>query len=398
MITGASSRRLRLASPAAATALGVLTIAVTLASVPLEHFAHQLTVSNVVLPSLVVLIYTAVGVLVARRQPRNPLGWILLLAIFLYVLSNDLGTYAVLHYSLGHRGLPLAPVAVLLYPLWAPGVALFPLVIFLFPDGRLPSPGWRWVLWTYLVACACVATAIFTQALAAVVNHDIHLDSYGDVTKVGHPTGLMAVTFVSIVILIGLLTLSFVVYQFLSWRRSTGERRQQLKWLAWGAAIAFSTFILGTAFNSNAVGSALGIGIVALPIAIGVGILKYRLYDIDRLISRTLSYAIMTGLVVGVYVGIVTLVTRVLGYSSPVAVAASTLAAAALFNPLRVRLQRVVDRRFNRARYDAEATVAAFTARLRDAVDLDTVRAELLEVVKHAVEPVHVSVWIRRRE
>jgi len=111
-----------------------------------------------------------------------------------------------------------------------------------------------------------------------------------------------------------------------------------------------------------------------------------------------LSYAIVTGLVVGVYVGVVTLVTKALGFSSPVAVAASTLAAVALFNPLRVRFQRVVDRRFNRARYDAEATVASFTARLRDAVDLETVRSELLQVVNRVVEPAHASVWIRRRE
>ncbi len=130
----------------------------------------------------------------------------------------------------------------------------------------------------------------------------------------------------------------------------------------------------------------------------GLGILKYRLYDIDRLISRTLSYAVVTGLVVGVYVGIVTLATKTLGFHTPVAVAASTLAAVALFNPLRLRVQRIVDRRFNRARYDAVATVAAFTAQLRDAVDLETVRTELLEVVNRAVEPAHASVWIRRRE
>jgi hypothetical protein len=158
-------------------------------------------------------------------------------------------------------------------------------------------------------------------------------------------------------------------------------------------------FLSGQA--SGAMGTVLNIlgsGIIALPIAIVVGILKYRLYEVDRLISRTLSYAIVTGLVIGVYVGVITLVTRVLGFSSPVAVAASTLAAVALFNPLRVRIQRVVDRRFNRARYDAVATVAAFTARLRDAVDLEAVRTELLEVVNRAVEPAHASVWIRRRE
>ena len=120
------------------------------------------------------------------------------------------------------------------------------------------------------------------------------------------------------------------------------------------------------------------VSVVALPVGIGVGILKYRLYEIDRLISRTLSYLIITGLLAGVFVGIVALATDVLPFSSPVGVAASTLAAAALFNPLRLRVQRLVDRRFNRARYDAEAIVAAFTLRLRDAVDLDTVRGELL--------------------
>jgi hypothetical protein len=135
--------------------------------------------------------------------------------------------------------------------------------------------------------------------------------------------------------------------------------------------------------------------LIALPVAIGVGILKYRLYEIDRLISRTLSYAILTGLLVGVFIGIVVLATDVLPFSSPVAVAASTLAAAALFNPLRLRIQRLVDRRFNRARYDAEAIVGAFTLRLRDAVDLDTVRGELLQAVTRAVQPAHASVWIR---
>jgi hypothetical protein len=136
-------------------------------------------------------------------------------------------------------------------------------------------------------------------------------------------------------------------------------------------------------------------GIAALPISIGVGILRYRLYEIDRLISRTLSYAILTGLLVGVFVGIVALATDVLPFSSPVAVAASTLAAAALFNPLRRRVQHAVDRRFNRSRYDAEEIVTAFAARLRDAVDLDTVRQELLRAVDGAVQPAHASVWLR---
>jgi hypothetical protein len=126
----------------------------------------------------------------------------------------------------------------------------------------------------------------------------------------------------------------------------------------------------------------------------GVGILRYRLYEIDRIISRTLAYAVVTALLVGVYAGLVLLSTHVLALKSPVAVAASTLAAAALFNPLRRRVQRVVDRRFNRARYDAELTVAAFAARLKDAVDLDAVRGDLAALVHDTLEPAHVSVWL----
>ena len=131
---------------------------------------------------------------------------------------------------------------------------------------------------------------------------------------------------------------------------------------------------------------------------IGVGILKYRLYEIDRIISRTLAYALVTGLLIGAYAGLVLLATDVLALASPVAVAASTLVAAALFSPLRRRVQRVVDRRFNRARYDADKTVAAFAARLKDAVDLDAVRDDLSGVVHQALEPAHVSVWISHRD
>ena len=140
----------------------------------------------------------------------------------------------------------------------------------------------------------------------------------------------------------------------------------------------------------------LPIALIALPVSIGVGILSYRLYEIDRLVSRTLSYAILTALLVGTFVGLVALSTDTLALSGRVGVAASTLAAAALFNPLRMRIQRLVDRRFNRARYDAEATVAAFTARLRDAVEIDAIRADLLDAVNRAVQPTHASVWIKR--
>jgi hypothetical protein len=139
------------------------------------------------------------------------------------------------------------------------------------------------------------------------------------------------------------------------------------------------------------------LGFAALPLSIGIGILKYRLYEIDRIISRTLAYAIVTGLLVGVYAGLVLLATHVLSLRTPVAVAASTLAAVALFSPVRGRVQRAVDRRFNRARCDADQTIAAFAARLKDAVDLASVETDLASVVHEALEPTHVSVWISQR-
>ena len=151
-----------------------------------------------------------------------------------------------------------------------------------------------------------------------------------------------------------------------------------------------------TLLGSPSWASILLVGLVALPVSIGVAVLKYRLFDIDRVISRTLAYAIVTGLLVGVYAGIVLLATEVLGFHhSTVAVAAATLAAAALFNPVRRRVQMIVDRRFNRARYDADRIIAGFAARLQDAVDLDAVRADLASSVQQTLEPAHISVWIR---
>jgi len=189
-----------------------------------------------------------------------------------------------------------------------------------------------------------------------------------------------------------------------SWRRSSGDRRQQLKWLMSGAgALAASQAIIQPVLNFGPglpdqvrllLNVLLGLGAAALPACLGIAILRYRLYDIDRIISRTLAYAIVTGLLIGLYAALVLLATEVLSFRTSVAVAASTLAAAALFNPLRRRVQRMVDRRFNRVRYDADQTVAAFAARLRDAVDLDTVRTDLVAVVNKAVGPSHASVWI----
>jgi hypothetical protein len=347
----------------------------------------------------VAVVYAAVGLVVARRQPGNPIGWILITFIAMFLLSGVAGGYAALYYRFGHHGLPLAPAAVLLTPLWAPALLLFPVVILLFPDGRLAARRWRWVLRAYVVAGALASAAVFAPAVTAVARHEVRIDAAGNLISTVRPQGgLLAVAAPVGLGLILVIVLSFVAHQVLSWRRATGQRRQQLKWLATGAAVTLVVIAASLGFSSTGiVGEILGIGLAALPVGIGVGILKYRLYDIDRIISRTLAYAILTGLLVGVYAGLVLLATKVLPLSSPVAVAASTLAAAALFSPLRRRVQRAVDRRFNRAGYDADQTVAAFAARLKDAVDLDTVRDDLAGAVHQALEPAHVSVWISQR-
>ena len=389
-------RRFRLASPVTATVLAGLTLVALAAAITLNGLTDQLSVLSAGPIVPIVVIYAGVGVIVARRQPRNPIGWLLIIFILVFLLSTVVGSYAVLYYRFGHHGLPLAQVAVLLQPLWAPAILLFPVVILLFPDGRLASRRWRWMLVAYAVAGALASVAIFAPAVTAVASHDVHLDAFGDVTSSGHAQhSLLGAAEILGLLLILVAWLSFVMHQVLSWRRAVGERRQQLKWLASGAGV--TVVVIAASFGistTGAAGEVLGIGLAALPVGIGVGILKYRLYEIDRIISRAVSYAIVTGLLVGVYAGLVLLATEVIRVKSPVAVAVSTLVAAALFSPLRRRVQHAVDRRFNRARYDADEAVTAFAARLQDAVDLASVQDDLTGVVQRALEPMHVSVWL----
>jgi hypothetical protein len=250
-----------------------------------------------------------------------------------------------------------------------------------------------------LFAAFAVATA---QALAA---RPIGVDATGGLSAIDNPAGWFAVIQRFGLLLFIAMALAFIGLQVLNWRRSSGDRRQQLKWLASGAAASIASAILAAAFSTSGnpatalewLGSLAWFGVAALPISMGVAILKYRLYDIDRIISRTLAYTAVTGLLVGVYAGLVLLATHVLAVGTPVSVAAATLAAAALFSPLRRRVQRIVDRRFNRARYDAEVTVAAFAAGLKDAVNLDSMRADLAGVGQQTLEPAHVSVWLSER-
>jgi hypothetical protein len=235
------TRRMRLASPRAAMVLGALAVVLTALNVVLAELVHQLTFLGIGPGVPVFLIYAAVGVVIARHQPRNPVAWVLIGFVLLAMVSADAGYYAVYCFRLGHHGLPLAGAAAALVPLFLPGIALFPLVILLFPDGRLTSPRWRWVLVAYAGLAAWVTVATLVPTIAAIAGHHVRLDSTGDVITGGRAASDAAQGVV--VIAIAAIWLAFVAHQVLSWRRASGERRQQLKWLACGGAITLVTFV-----------------------------------------------------------------------------------------------------------------------------------------------------------
>jgi hypothetical protein len=384
--------------PRLAVLLGAVAAVLIAASFPLSALAHQLTLGGVGYAMLMVP-FAAVGALVANRQPRNPIGWILLAIAVCAAGGADAGFYAVRAYHIDHHSLPLSRLAVFLTQGWVAMLVLLPLPILFFPDGRI-ARFWRWTLALYVALMAVLVVQVAITDFGAFTERVPRIDSSGELKQLG-PSSSSGPGFAVVVLLFFAISLSWVVRQVVLYRRSSGDRRQQLKWLLAGGSFAVGGFFVAITIGSGSTGvfSAIGmvgfLGLIALPISIGIGILRYRLYEVDRLISRTLSYALLTGLLVGVFVGLVLVTTRVLPFSSPVGVAASTLAAAALFAPLRSRLQRIVDRRFNRARYDAEATVAAFGTRLRDAVDPETVLSELAAAAGGSLQPAHVSVWVK---
>jgi hypothetical protein len=349
--------------------------------------------------------FGVVGFVIAWRRPGNALGWCLVGASVAGALSEDGSLYAIAAYRLRHGTLPLGWVAMLAQPDWAIEIVLIGVAVLIFPDGRPASPLLRRVLWLYLAPALMWMGTVYVLTADAIVRHAIRVDSGGNLLALDNgPSSpgwwnvLQDVVFVTI----GLSGLLVLAGQVASFRRATGERRQQLKWLLGGLCACLAAVVAALAFShEHSVWRVVApvvadLAIFAVPVSMAVAILKYRLYDIDRIVSRTVAYAIITGLLVGVYAGLVLLATQVFHFHSSVAVAAATLAAAALFSPVRSRVQRVVDRRFNRARYDAERTVAAFADRLKDTVDLDSVRDDLAGVVHQALEPAHVSVWINK--
>jgi hypothetical protein len=347
------------------------------------------TVSNVS-GQVVNVAVPVTGFVLASRRPENRIGWLFLVAGLGLGLGGFAGPYA-LHALVADPGSVPAgrALAWLGNWIWEIPTAMLAFLFLLFPTGYVRSRRWRPAAWFVGVAFALATVGLL---IAATRSWAHPFASFGP----GSP-GLTPLLYVMADALVSVALLVSVAALVVRFVKSSGEERLQLKWCAWAALVLAVVFVASTWTNSAVAYVLESLAFVCLYTAIAVAVLKYRLYDIDRIISRTLAYAFVTGLLVGVYAGLVLLATQVFRFHTPVAVAASTLAAAALFNPLRRRVQQVVDRRFNRARYDADQTVAAFAARLKDTVDLDSVRDDLATVIDQALEPSHVSVWISQQ-
>jgi hypothetical protein len=320
----------RLASPVTALVLGAVVLILMAADPPLASLGRQsLMASGGSAPLPYSVILGVVGFVVAWRKPGNPLGWLILGAAGFFALSEDASFYAIAGYRLHHGSLPLSWLALITQPGWAPGIASIGLIVLLFPDGRPPSPRWWWALWPYIALALLWIAGALAFTAAAILAHQTRVNAGGNLLVLEDPAGGAAWWGVAQNLFFLVLVASWLASlagQAMSYRRASGERRHQLKWLLTGAACCLAGLLL-TLLDSSVDGWGVVIqifgaaGVIALPVCMGIGILRYRLFDIDRMVD-------------------------------------------------------------------------AFAARLQDAVDLDSVRADLAAVVRMALEPAEVTVWI----
>jgi hypothetical protein len=339
--------------------------------------------------------FVVVGALIVLRRPGNRIGWMMAVAGASYPVVA-----ATEHYVRNVHALGGEPPAMAVWAAWVSGwlwavpvLLIFGFLPLLFPDGRLPSPRWRPLLW------AGFALVVYPVVLAVRPGP---MYTYGEPIW-DNPAGIAALGEVPAMIdsvawfLIIPVLLGVVAAMFTRWRRSQSVERQQMKWFLTATGVLFTVFLLEGVLPLPEF--PFGIVLLGFPVAVGIAVLRYRLYDIDRIISRTLAYALLTAVLVGVYavgvLGFGGLVRSVTGDGGgALVVAASTLAVAALFGPARRRIQATVDRRFNRARYDAQQTVEAFAQHLRDEIDVEILAADLARVAAASLRPVHASVWL----
>jgi len=386
--------------------LWVLTLLGLAATAWLDHLLRQagmpeLTWSQAtgILDVVAAVSAATVGAVLASRRPAHPVGWLLLgLGLSLSMAGV---VYAYVRYGLVARpgALPaagyLTGLSNSMILIWLSCVGF---VLLLTPTGSLPSPRWRW--WARVAAAAPVV-----WVLGSVVDPAPMRPEY---PTIGNPLGVPALPGVLLGAATGAAALIVVAALIVGagslvrrFRRARGTERQQLRWLALAAALASVALLVALAAlvvdeGSNLFNAALGVCLALLPLATAAAILRYRLYDLDRIISRTLAYGLLTVLLGLGYAGVVLGLGQLLPQDSSLVVAGATLAVAGVFQPARHRIQQAVDRRFNRRRYDAANTIAAFSTRLRDEIDLDTLSAELLAVVDQTMQPTQASLWLRR--
>jgi hypothetical protein len=369
-------------------AVGMLAVTVVLVAVMVPLAAGREEAFDTVLYSTLPLVLGVVGTLIASRHPSNPIGW-LLCGLALWGATAELGeAYG---YVAAERGLPGGVAGEWLISWsWIVDVAAWVVVVLLFPDGRLPGRRWRPAIWVSLAGAVLVFVG---QAL----NPNLTEDFSGGRNPLGVASPLVDAAWpVGAALLVAGLVAA-VAASVLRYRRARGVERQQLKWFAYAGLILALVMPLAAAFWYRSVLAQVlaALSRNAMPLAIGAAILRYRLYDIDRIVSRTLAWALLT-VVLGLgYAGVVLGLGRLLPQDSSVVVAAATLGVAAVFQPVRRRIQAAVDRRFYRRRYDAARTIQAFSGRLRQQVDLDTLTAELLAVVEETMQPERATLWLR---
>jgi hypothetical protein len=379
-------------------AFALALVVISAASWPLNHLGlKDIAATGPQLGvTLIALTFAPVGVLIAYRLPHNPVGWLFYGAGLIEGINAVVGAYSLYSRTDG-RHLPLGDWAAWFDSfIWIPGLAVVIWLLLLFPNGKLLSPRWRWVSRASLVA--------LFSTMAGFCFHAGKLDGEG--VRVENPIGITALKpVVDGVLVIGALLglvcmVAAVVSLVLRFRRSEGRERLQMKWFTY-AAVVFGVLVVATVNVSTGIFLGVVEAIVIGPllaVAVGVAMLRHRLYDIDVVINRTLVYGLLTATLGTVYVGSVLLLQLALDSvtsNSSLAVAVSTLGVAALFRPARTRIQAVVDRRFYRRRYDAARTLEGFSSRLREQVDLEALGGELRSVVTETMEPAHVSLWLR---
>ncbi len=356
----------------------------------------QLSGGSVVAPVLALVSAATVGAVLASRRPAHPVGWLLLILGLALNASGVAAAYTAYGLVARPGALPAAGAVARYVPaLILTALPALSFVLLLTPTGSLPSPRWRWWAWASVAApvALLVAVALARGSLDPryqAESNPLDFRGVGGALLVVNQLAL-GVTLLALMVAAGSLVVRF--------RRARGVERLQLRWVAWAAALVALAAVAALASAalgfSEVLDWAAGACVALLPLAAGAAILRYRLYDLDRIISRTVAYGLLTVLLGGGYAGVVLGLGQLLGRDSPLVVATATLAVAAAFQPARRRIQAVVDRRFDRRRYDAARTIAAFSARLRQQVDLDTLTGELLAVVEDTMQPASVSLWLR---